>query len=145
VAERSQSDHSLNGTMPLITREGASMKKLFETASNGEQVDKLAKAARALGLSEQTVESKHGQRQSITKMQIQTMDHMMDAREEQIKLPNPKTVSPSALLSKLKSYCRSLARLAVGQMARPFQMAATSILQFWTHSRSRGGRCGHTQ
>ena len=40
--------------------------------------------------------------QSITKMQIQTMDQMMDAWEEQIKSPNPMTVSPSAMLSKLK-------------------------------------------
>jgi hypothetical protein len=37
--------------------------------------------------------------QSITKMQIQTMDQMMDAWEEQIKSPNPMTVSPSAMLS----------------------------------------------
>jgi hypothetical protein len=32
--------------------------------------------------------------QSITKMQIRTMDHMMDAWEEQIKSPNPMTGSP---------------------------------------------------
>jgi hypothetical protein len=50
------------------------MKKLFEKASNterkSEQVDKIA------------------QMQSITKMQMQVMYHVMDAREEQIKLPN---------------------------------------------------------
>jgi len=34
----------------------------------------------------------------MTKMQIQTMDHMMDAWEEQIKSLN----APSAMLSKLK-------------------------------------------
>src|SRR5260370_17869950 len=36
------------------------------------------------------------------KMQIQMMDQMMDAGEEQIKSPNPMT-APSAMLSKLKS------------------------------------------
>ena len=90
------------------------MKKLFETASNSEkdneQVDKIAEAARALRWSEQIVETKCVQ--SITEMQIQTMDHMMGVWEEQIKLPIPNTVSPSALLSELKSHCRSLSRQA---------------------------------
>ena len=36
-------------------------------------------------------------------MQIKTMDHIMDAWEEQLKLPSPMTASPSALLSKLKT------------------------------------------
>jgi hypothetical protein len=89
--------------------------------SSSALVDKIATAARALRWSEQTVEAKRGQRQSITKMQIQTMDQMMGALEEQIKLPNPKTVSRSALLSKLKVYCRSLSRLAGGQTGRLFK------------------------
>jgi len=71
----------------------------IETAKNSEKnseqvIEKMAAAARALGWPEQM--------QSITKMQIQTMDQMMDAWEEQIKSPNPMTVSPSAMLSKLK-------------------------------------------
>ena len=55
------------------------MKNLFETNSDKSrvQVDRIAKAARALRGSEQIVEAKRGQSQSITKMQIQTMDHMM--------------------------------------------------------------------
>src|SRR5262249_11396918 len=44
----------------------------------------------------------HAQLQSITKMQIQTIDQMMDIWEEQIKSPNPMS-APSAMLSKLKS------------------------------------------
>jgi hypothetical protein len=102
------------------------MKKLLETASNSEknneQVDKMAEAARALRWSEQI-----DRVQSITKMQIQTMDHMMDARGEPIKLPDPKTASPPALLSKLKSYCRALARPAVYQTRKLFQMAAMNL------------------
>ena len=109
------------------------MKNLFETNSDKSrvQVDRIAKAARALRGSEQIVEAKRGQSQSITKMQIQTMDHMMGAWEEQLKLPIPKTVSPSALLSELKSHCRSLSRLAVGQTGRLFEAVAMNPLQFW--------------
>jgi len=75
----------------------------IETAKNseknGEQViEKMAAAAQALGWPEQVVDTIRAQMQSITKMQIQTMDQMMDAWEEQIKSPNP-----TAMLSKLKS------------------------------------------
>src|SRR5262249_45317686 len=70
---------------------------------NSEQViEKMAAAARALGWPEQIVDATRAQLQSITKMQIQMMDHMMDVWEEQIKSPNPMT-APSAMLSKLKS------------------------------------------
>jgi hypothetical protein len=46
--------------------------------TNSEQViEKLAAAARALGWPEQIVDATRAQLQSITKMQIQTMDQMM--------------------------------------------------------------------
>jgi hypothetical protein len=61
-------------------------------------VEKMAAAAQALGWPEQIVEATRAQIQSITKLQIQTMDQIMDAWEEQIKSPNP-----SAILPKLKS------------------------------------------
>jgi hypothetical protein len=112
------------------------MKNLFETDSeNSVQVDRIARTARALRGLEQIVEAKRGQSQSITKMQIQTMDHMMGAWEEQMKLPIAKTISPSALLSELKSYCRSLSRLAVGQTGRLF-------LQFWMQFTEQWRRAG---
>ena len=74
-----------------------------ETAQNSEKnleqvIEKMAGAARALGWPEQIVDATRSQMQTVTKMQIQTMDQMMDAWEEQIKSPNP-----SAMLSKLKS------------------------------------------
>lgn len=102
------------------------MKKLFEKASNterkSEQVDKIA------------------QMQSITKMQMQMMYHVMDAREEQIKLPNFKTVSPLALLSQLKFYCGACVRPAVARTRRLFQMAAINALEFgFNLRRSHGG------
>jgi len=64
----------------------------IETAKNSEKnseqvIEKMAAAARALGWPEQVVDTIRAQMQSITKMQIQTMDQMMDAWEEQIKSP----------------------------------------------------------
>ena len=62
-------------------------------------------------------------------MQIKTMDQLMDAWEEQIKLPNPMTASPSAMLSKLKSLpgCAT----GSGLSAEDFQNAATNPMQLW--------------
>jgi hypothetical protein len=62
----------------------------IETANSSEKnseqvIEKLAAAARALGWPDQIVDATRAQMQSITKMQIQMMDHMMDAWEEQIK------------------------------------------------------------
>src|SRR5499425_2151866 len=79
----------------------------IETLNNSEKnsarvIEKMAAAARALGWPEQIVDATRAQLQSITKMQIQMMDQLSDAWEEQIKSPNPMT-APSAMLSKLKS------------------------------------------
>jgi hypothetical protein len=96
---------------------------------NSEQViEKMAAAARALGWPEQIVDATRAQLQSITKMQIQMMDHMMDVWEEQIKSPNPMT-APSAMLSKLKS----LPSVPAGTWpnADAFAGAAMNPMQFW--------------
>ena len=74
-----------------------------ETANSSEKniaqvIEKMAAAARALGWPEQVVDATRVRMQNITKMQIQTMDQMMNTWEAQIKSPNP-----SAMLSKLKS------------------------------------------
>src|SRR5215471_20481298 len=78
----------------------------IETANSSEKnsrqvIEKMAAAARALGWPEQIVDATRTQLQSVTKMQIQMIDHMMDAWEQQIKSPNPMT-APSAMLSNLK-------------------------------------------
>ena len=96
---------------------------------NSEQViEKMAAAARALGWPEQIVDAIRAQLQSITKMQIQMMDQLMDAWEEQIKSPNPMT-APSAMLSKLKS----LPGVPAGTWpnADAFAGAAMNPMQFW--------------
>ena len=93
---------------------------------NSEQViEKMAAAARALGWPEQIVDAIRAQLQSITKMQIQMMDQLMDAWEEQIKSPNPMT----AMLSKLKS----LPGVPAGTWpnADAFAGAAMNPMQFW--------------
>ena len=105
----------------------------IETAKNSEKnseqvIEKLAAAARALGWPEQIVDTIRAQMQSITKMQIQTMDQMMDAWEEQIKSPSPMTGSSSAMLSKLTS----LPGVSpAGSWPSANALAATNPMQFW--------------
>jgi len=93
-------------------------------------IEKMAAAAAALGWPEQIVDAARTQMQSVTEMQIKTMDQMMDAWEEQLKQPNPMNASPSAMLSKLRS---SPGFGAAGSWPSldAFQTAATNPLQFW--------------
>jgi hypothetical protein len=106
----------------------------IETANNNEKnseqvIDKLAAAARALGWPEQIVDATRAQLQSITKMQIQAMDHMMDVWEEQIKSPSPMTAS-SAILSELKALPGTL---PAGTWANADAVAGAAMnpMQFW--------------
>jgi hypothetical protein len=68
-----------------------------------EVVEKMAAAAKALGWPEQVVDTIRSQIQSLTEMQIKTMDQVMDVWEEQLKLPDPSAAPWSGMLSKLKS------------------------------------------
>jgi hypothetical protein len=99
---------------------------------NSEQViETMAAAARALGWPGEIVDAIRAQMQSIAKLQIETMDRIMDAWEEQIKAPSPMTVSPAAMLSKLQSFPGfSPAGMWAGPDAS--QMAAMNPFQFWT-------------
>jgi hypothetical protein len=106
----------------------------IETAKSSEKnseqvIEKMAAAAQALGWPEQIVDTIRTQMQSITKMQIQTIDQMMDAWEEQIRSPNPMTVS-SAMLSKLKSL-PGFSPASSGPSAEAFPMAAMNPMRFW--------------
>lgn len=94
---------------------------------NSEQViEKMAAAARALGWPNQIVDGIRAQMQGITRMQIQMMDHIMDAWEAQIKSPHPMGTFPSEMLSKLNSL--SGLSPAGGQ---PLGAAAMNPFQFW--------------
>src|SRR6516164_2725611 len=106
----------------------------IETAKSNEKnseqiIEKMAAAARALGWPEQIVDATRAQLQSITKMQIQMMDHMMDIWEEQIKSPNPMTAS-SAVLSKLKS-SPGATPAGTWPNTAAFAGAAMNPMQFW--------------
>ena len=106
-----------------------------ETADSSEKhskqvIEKMAAAAAALGWPEQIVDAARMQMQGITEMQIKTIDHMMDAWEEQLKLPNPMTASPSAMLSKLKSL-PGFGATGSWPGAAAFQQAATNPMQLW--------------
>ena len=106
-----------------------------ETADTSEKnskqvIKKMAAAAVALGWPQQIVDAARAQIQSATEMQIKTMDYIMDAWEEQLKLPNPMTASPSALLSKLKSL-PGFGSTGIWPSTDAFQKGAVNPLQFW--------------
>jgi len=93
---------------------------------NGKQVvAKLAEAAKALGWPEQVVDAVRTQIQSVTELQIKTMDQIVDVWEEQLKLPDPTSAPASAMLSRLKSM-PGLGSAMPGagnlQMANPMQV-----------------------
>jgi hypothetical protein len=97
---------------------------------NGKRViEKMAAAAAELGWPEQIVDAARVQMQSIAEMQIQTLDHVMDAWEEQLKLPNPTAVSPSAMLSMLKT--PDLGPAGTWPSIEAFQKAAMNPFQLW--------------
>jgi hypothetical protein len=100
-------------------------------AKNGKRViEKMAAAAATLGWPEQIVDAARTQLQSIAETQMKAMDQMMDAWEEQLKLPNPMTASPSAMLSKLKSL-PGFGSTVDWPGAEAFQKAAMNPLQLW--------------
>jgi hypothetical protein len=96
---------------------------------NGELViEKMAAAARALGWPEQIVDATRAQMQNIAKLQIQTIDQMMDAWEEQIKSPNAGAGFPSMMLPKsLPSFNPAGSWPNAGAL----QAAALNPMQFW--------------
>jgi hypothetical protein len=108
-------------------------------------IDKMAAAARALGWPEEIADYTRAQMQGIIKMQIQMIDQIMDAWEEQIKSPS----SSSAILLKLKSLPSlsaaggwpgsATSQMATFnplgiyiQMAQQWQKACADTMAFWT-------------
>ena len=110
---------------------------------NFEQViEKISAAARALGWPDQIVDATRSQMQTLTQTQIQMMDQMIDAWEEQIKSPDP-----SAMLSKLKSLsgfgaAGSWPNLAEVSTMNPMQFIEqwqkvwSDAMAFWTKAAS---------
>jgi len=88
-------------------------------------IEKMAAAAAELGWPEQVVDAARAQLQNLTEAQIKTMNQVMDAWEEQLKLTDPG--SPSAALNKSNSASGS----AGIRPADAFQLGVTTPLQFW--------------
>jgi len=88
-------------------------------------IEKMAAAAAELGWPEQVVDAARTQLQNLTEMQIKTLDQMMDAWEEQLKLPDH--AAPSAALNKMKSASGS----SGSWPGDAFQMGVMTPLQFW--------------
>jgi len=97
------SKEALDGVNAALAAISAWRNQLADTnRKNGKEViEKMAAAATAMGWPEQVVETARTQMQSVAEMQTRAMDHMMDAWEKQVKLPNAMTASPSEMLSKL--------------------------------------------
>jgi hypothetical protein len=101
------------------------------TEKNGKRViEKMAAAAATLGWPEQIVAAARTQMLSTVEVQIKTIDHITNAWEEQLKLPNPMTASPSAMLSKLSSFAHPVTFSAAWPSADVFG-AAINPLQLW--------------
>jgi hypothetical protein len=82
-------------------------------------IERMAAAARALGWPDQIVEATCTQMQAVIKMQIQTIDNVMDAWKEQIQSASPSSV----MLSKLRS-SSNFGPAGVWPSVAPTQMAA---------------------
>jgi hypothetical protein len=93
-------------------------------------IDKIAAAAEALGWPEEIGEIVRAQMHAVTKMQTQTLDHMISAWEEQMNSPS----APSTILAKLRSVptlpVGSWPGAAASQMGNPFE-ACMQITQQW--------------
>ena len=110
---------------------------------NLEQViEKMAGAARALGWPDQIVDATRSQMQTMNKTQIQMMDQIMDAWEEQIKSPNP-----SAMLSRLTSFSGfgpagswpnvgAVSPMDPMQFVEQWQKVWSDAMAFWTKAAS---------
>ena len=98
------------------------------TEKNGKRViEKIAAAAAALGWPEQIVDATRTQMLSAVEVQIKTIDHIIDAWEEQLKLPNPMTASPSAMLSNLSSFAHPITFSAAWPSADVFGAAINPL------------------
>jgi hypothetical protein len=122
-----------------------------EAVNNNEKnleqvIEKMAVAARALGWPEQIVDATRSQMQRVTKTQIQTMDQLVDAWEEQIKSPNP-----TGMLYKLNSipgfdpagtWAKAAGMSAMNpmqfymQFTEQWQKAWSDAMAFWTKAAS---------
>jgi hypothetical protein len=121
---------AVNGALKAMSNWRNEMAEASEKGSR-QVMEKMAAAAAALGWPEQIVNAARAQMQSINEMQIKTIDQIMDAWEDQLKLPNPTSVSPSSMLSKLKSV-PGFGPTGSWPGGDAFRAAAMNPFQMWT-------------
>jgi hypothetical protein len=112
-------------------------------------IGKMATAAAAIGWPGEIVDAARTQMESVSQTHIQAIDHIMNAWEQQLKLPNPMTASTSAMLSQLKSFpgfgpsrgpssANGLAGMNPfqywAQMAEQWQNSWTNAMTFWSRA-----------
>ena len=68
--------------------------------NSAQMLDKMGAAARAMGWPAEIVDTTRHQMQAMSKMQLQSMDHVMDVWQQQLSSPNPATAA-QAMMSKL--------------------------------------------
>jgi hypothetical protein len=119
---------ALNGVLKVMSNWRDELVESNE--KNGKRlIEKIASAAEELGWPEQFVDATRSQLQTIAETQIKMMDQLTDAWDEQLKLPNPKTASPTTMLSNLKS--SGFSPIGGSQSAEQWQRMALSPVQFW--------------
>ena len=99
-------------------------------ASSGKVVEKMGAGAPALGWPEPIVRGMSTQIQSVTKMQIQMIDHIMDAWQAQLNSPNPMAQFPTEMLTKLQGW-PGLQSTGQWPNAAAFNGMSANPMQFW--------------
>jgi len=118
---------ALNGVLKVMSNWRDELVESNE--KNGKRlIEKIASAAEELGWPEQFVDATRSQLQTIAETQIKMMDQLTDAWDEQLKLPNPKTASPSMLSNLMSS---GFPPTGGSQSAEQLQRMALSPVQFW--------------
>ena len=100
-------------------------------------IDKIASAAEALGWPEEIGETIRAQMHAVTKMQTQTLDHMISAWEEQMNSPS----SPSTILAKLNQCLLYQSVVGLARRRRKWEIHSKPICR----SRNSGKSCGRTR
>lgn len=95
---------------------------------SGEVFDKMAAAAKALGWPGEFVDQARTQIEHASKLQLQIIDQVMDAWEQQMKHPGAAMAMPSAMLEKMQASFPGFNAQFPGM---PEGAAAMNPFQFW--------------
>ncbi len=118
------------------------------TKNNKKVIAKMSSAARALGWPQEVVDAFGAQMQSSSRMQLESIHHIMDAWEKQVRSPNPIAQFPSDMMEKLQSWPSSAQKLWTApeapsnpmdfwkQMGEQWQKNWTEVMAYWANTAS---------